>query len=326
MAMRKFMFYFLLVLGFTSIGITIWWVVGNISQSAPSVAGQHTSLERRPQVTVIQHTPVRASQSSERFNSQRAFQDLLAQVAFGPRIPGSEAHAQTITWMQGELEKAGWQVEIQKSELLNHPIQNLIAYRGDALPKIILGAHFDSRLVADRDLGAGGNEPVPGANDGASGVAVLLELARTLPSYTIPIWMVFFDAEDNSNLPGWEGLLGSRAFVTSLTSRPRAVVIVDMIGDSDLNIFIEKNSDAQLTKAIWSQAITLGYEKQFISSPKYSIIDDHTPFLQAGIPAVDIIDFDYPYWHTSADTTDKVSAESLQIVGRTLEAWILTQR
>jgi len=99
-----------------------------------------------------------------------------------------------------------------------------------------------------------------------------------------------------------------------------------MIGDADLNIYKERNSDQGLVDEIWSVAAALGYEQTFIPEPKYSMIDDHTPFLQAGIPAVDIIDFDYPYWHTTQDTVDKVSAESLGIVGATLQEWIVRRR
>ena len=95
-----------------------------------------------------------------------------------------------------------------------------------------------------------------------------------------------------------------------------------MIGDADLNIYKERTSDQELMDEIWAVAATLGYEQAFIPEPKYSMLDDHTPFLQAGIPAVDIIDFDYPYWHTTGDTVDKVSAESLEIVGKTLQEWI----
>ena len=167
---------------------------------------------------------------------------------------------------------------------------------------------------------------MPGANDGASGVSVLLELARTLPSDSVPVWLVFFDAEDNGGLDNRQWIMGSRAFVAALTEKPQAVIIVDMVGDADLNLFIERNSDAALTAEIWAQAAALGYEKFFIATPKYNMIDDHTPFLEAGIPAVDIIDFDYPYWHTSADTADKVSAKSLQAVGETMWAWIESQK
>ena len=112
----------------------------------------------------------------------------------------------------------------------------------------------------------------------------------------------------------------------SLTGKPNAVVVVDMIGDKDLNIYQEKNSNRNLIDEIWSQAAGLGYSTQFIPKYKYPMIDDHTPFLMAGIPAIDIIDFDYPYWHTTADTPDKVSAQSLKVVGDTLLAWLKSHK
>jgi glutaminyl-peptide cyclotransferase len=157
-------------------------------------------------------------------------------------------------------------------------------------------------------------------------VAVLLEMARALPPDGIPTWLVFFDAEDNGDLFGRDWIMGSRAFVANLTSRPRAAIILDMVGDADLNIYIEHNSTTSLVTEIWGQASKLGYVHYFIQKAKYSMLDDHTPFLEAGIPAVDIIDFDYPYWHTSADTPDKVSPKSLKIVGDTLLAWMTTQK
>jgi glutaminyl-peptide cyclotransferase len=255
------------------------------------------------------------------FSRERAFAGVEKQMAFGPRIPGSAGHAQVLEWMRSELSAAGWETRIQSSVMLEHPIQNLIAYRGDEPPQIILAAHYDTRIFADKDPNHP-TEPVPGANDGASGVAVLLELARVLPAEKVPIWLVFFDAEDNGRIQGWDWLLGSQAFVAELEHRPEAVVIVDMIGDSDLNIYKERTSDQQLVDEIWSVANELGYASAFIPQSKYSMEDDHTPFLRVGIPAVDIIDFDYPYWHTTQDTVDKVSAESLEAVGRTLQEWV----
>jgi Zn-dependent M28 family amino/carboxypeptidase len=260
------------------------------------------------------------------FDGQRAYADVQTQVAFGPRVPGSEGHARIQEWMQAELEMAGWQVEIQTSERLGHPIENLVVRRGEEPPQIILGAHYDTRMFADNDLDpAQHTRPVPGANDAASGVAVLLELARTLPADTVPVWLVFFDAEDNGRIPGWDWILGSREFVRNNPVQPRAVIIVDMVGDADLNIYKERNSDPEIIDEIWGTAKRLGYESKFIPDYKHSMLDDHTPFLEAGIPAVDIIDFDYPYWHTTQDTPDKVSAESLQVVGETLRAWLVQQ-
>lgn len=260
------------------------------------------------------------------FDGERAYADVLTQVSFGPRTPGSEGHARIQEWMRQELEAAGWEVEIQESEALGHSIENLVARRSDEPPQIILGAHYDTRMFADNDPDpAQHSNFVPGANDGASGVAVLLELARVLPEGTVPIWLVFFDAEDNGRIEGWDWILGSREFVRNNPIQPRAVVIVDMIGDSDLNIYKELNSDPEITDEIWAVAARLGYEDRFLSESKYSMIDDHTPFLEAGIPAIDIIDFDYPYWHTVQDTPDKVSTESLQVVGQTLHTWLLQQ-
>ncbi|RPJ29242.1 MAG: M28 family peptidase [Chloroflexi bacterium] len=260
------------------------------------------------------------------FDGQRAYADVQTQVAFGARLPGSEGHARVQEWIDEELVEAGWQVEVQESEALGHPIQNIVAKRSAESPQIIIGAHYDSRMFADNDPDPAQHTSfVPGANDGASGVAVLLELARSLPEKTVPIWLVFFDAEDNGRIEGWDWILGSREFVKNNPVQPRAVIVVDMIGDADLNIYKERNSNPDLTDEIWEVAKGLGYESKFIPEFKHSMLDDHTPFLEAGIPAVDIIDFDYPYWHTVQDTPDKVSAESLQAVGQTLRAWVIQQ-
>jgi glutaminyl-peptide cyclotransferase len=260
------------------------------------------------------------------FDGQRAYANVQTQVAFGPRLPGSEGHAKVREWMREELVEAGWRVEVQESEALGHPIRNVVARRSEEPAQIIIGAHYDSRIFADQDTDPSQHKNhVPGANDGASGVAVLLELARTLPEDIPATWLVFFDAEDNGNIEGWDWILGSREFVRNNPLQPGAVIIVDMIGDADLNIYRERNSDQALTDEVWETAKNLGYASKFIPEYRHSMLDDHTPFLQAGLPAMDIIDFDYPYWHTTQDTPDKVSAESLQAVGETLQAWIIQQ-
>jgi Zn-dependent M28 family amino/carboxypeptidase len=290
---------YLAIIGLLLIGAVGWYVYALLSQPEPDSAS---------------------------FDGLRAYADVQTQVAFGPRIPGSDGHAQVIEWMRVELESAGWQVEVQESEALGHPIQNIVAKRNAASPQIIIGAHYDSRMFADQDPDAANHsQPVPGANDGASGVAVLLELARTLPDNVGNVWLVFFDAEDNGNIDGWDWILGSREFVKNNILQPRAVVIVDMIGDSDLNIYKEYNSNPELTDEIWAVADSLGYGNSFIPEYNHSMTDDHTPFVEAGIRAIDIIDFDYPYWHTLQDTPDKVSAASLEAVGKTLWTWITQQ-
>ena len=258
------------------------------------------------------------------FNKTRAFQDVVHQVSIGPRTPGSKSHDVLAAWLQQSLIQYGWDAEIQEGNFEGHDLKNVIAKRGEGQPWIILGAHYDSRLVADQDPDPIlRTQPVPGANDGASGVAVLMELARVLPvNPDKQIWLVFFDLEDQGRIESYDWILGSQYFVNNLDGTPDAVVIVDMIGDADLNIFYEKNSNPELASEIWQHAADLGYSEQFIPEYKYSILDDHTPFLEKGIPAVDLIDFDYPYWHTTQDTTDKVSADSLQAVGDTIQTWI----
>lgn len=262
------------------------------------------------------------------FDAQRAYQDVVNLVSLGPRTPGSKAHEQAIDYFRSELQKDNWTVDVQVAEVNGHILKNVIARRSDVPPEIILGAHYDSRLMADRDPDPKKQqEPVPGANDGASGAAVLLELGRVLPSNSVPIWLVFFDAEDQGSIPGWqEWSLGARAFVDAFTLKPRAVVIVDMVGDTNLNILQEKQSSQRLIKEIWTVAHELGYYSYFLNERKYTITDDHVPFLEAGIPAVDIIDIEYRYYHTSYDVPEHVSPISLNIVGSTLQIWIGRQK
>ncbi len=259
------------------------------------------------------------------FNGASAYQDVERQIAFGPRLPGSEAHAQAVDWMRQELENAGWNVELQETTFQNQPVRNVIAKRGiEGQPWVILGAHFDSRIAADHDpTPENQSTPVPGANDGASGVSVLLELARVLPTdLDKQVWLVFFDSEDQGSIPGWDWILGSRAFAVSLTGTPEAVVVIDMIGDANLNIPREMNSSQDLVTEIWNVAAQRGHT-QFLPENGYAMLDDHTPFLEKGLRAIDIIDFDYQYWHTVADTPDKVSADSLYAVGDTLLHWLI---
>ena len=270
-------------------------------------------------------TLVDQSMPSPTFSGERAYRDVLAQVEFGPRVPGSQAHRITGEWIVNEMLAAGWEAKFQPFEYGGYSLRNIIAIPGggaDTSAPLILGAHYDTRMLADKDENTP-HEPVPGANDGASGVAVLLELARVLDTNSLErsVWIVFFDAEDNGRIQGWDWILGSRYFVDQLEIDPSAAVIADMVGDEDLQLFYESNSDPVLRQSIWEVAASLGFE-EFKAEEKYSILDDHTSFLQAGIPAVDIIDFDYPFHHTTQDLPDKVSAESLAIVGRTLEVWL----
>jgi glutaminyl-peptide cyclotransferase len=274
-------------------------------------------------VGIYGYAQLTAANPSSRFDGQKAYQNVQYQEKLGPRIPGTQAHAQTIDWITTQLRQNGWSVQIVESTINGLTAKNILAKRGTG-PIVMLGAHFDTRRFADQNSDTSKRtEPVPGANDGASGVAVLLELGRTLPKdLNKEIWLVFFDLEDQGGIQGRAFIEGSTAFAISLTQKPQAVVILDMIGDTDLNIFYEHNSSKSLMTDIWNTAASLGYAKSFIQTYKYSMIDDHTPFLTAGIPAVDLIDFDYPYWHTSADTSDKLSAHSLLAIGDTIWTWL----
>ncbi|MCX8061111.1 MAG: M28 family peptidase [Anaerolineales bacterium] len=253
--------------------------------------------------------------------------DVAYQVNCGPRLPGSLCHQQIREWITTKLHENQWEVETQSFSHLDLIGKNIIGKYGKGEKFVIIGAHYDSRFTADQESHLElRNQPVPGANDGASGVALLLHLSREIPKRFSPeiltIWLVFFDLEDNGNYPGWDWILGSTAFAATLIKQPSAVVVVDMIGDKELNIYLEHNSTPELNQKIWAIAHQLGYQDEFIPQLKYRMIDDHLPFVQRGFPTSLLIDFDYPYWHTTQDTLDKVSAHSIYIVYDTLINWL----
>lgn len=252
---------------------------------------------------------------------------VMVQMSFGPRPTGSIASQKTGDYIIQSLESFGWSTEVQDFVYRGTKGRNIIGKRGAESGNIIIvAAHYDTRRRADRDS-LSPLQPVPGANDGASGVAVLLELAAVLDQDKLQdrLWLVFFDAEDDGDLDDWEWTVGSQQFAAYLKTPVKFVIVIDMIGDENQQLFMEANSDRTLSAAIWSTAAELGYEDYFIPSVKYSILDDHTPFLSRNIPAIDIIDFDYPYWHTVEDTADKLLPVSLERVGRVLELFLETR-
>ncbi|MDW8064009.1 MAG: M28 family peptidase [Anaerolineae bacterium] len=257
-----------------------------------------------------------------RFDGQAAFRHIQAQLAMGPRYPGSPGWEQVQRYIQDHVIREGWRFEVQPFVASGISGRNLIARTGHG-PVILVGAHYDTRRRADRDPERP-EDPVPGANDGASGVAVLLELARALdrPRLRYEVWLVFFDAEDQGELDGLPWIIGSTHFAAMLTTTPTAMILVDMVGDADPQFYYERHSDPVLRERLWRIAAELGYREWFIPEPRWALIDDHLPFLQRGIPAVDIIDFDYPAWHTTADTLDRVSPHTLEAVGRVLEHFL----
>ncbi len=281
-------------------------------------------------VTLLAETPApTATPFPHTFDGALAYTWVEAQCALGYRITGTEEHRRAGDMILAELRAQGWETREQTFTYRDTPVRNLLAWRGEGNSAsddaVLLGAHYDTRRAADQEDPA---TPVLGANDGASGVAVLLELARALEPEKVQnrVYLAFFDAEDNGELDGWDWIVGSTYMAENwgASGEPplTAMVLVDMIGDADQQVYLERNSDAALSQTLWGLAAELGYGDRIIAQPKYSMIDDHIPFLRQGIPAVDMIDFDYPYWHTTQDTPDKVAPASLEAIGRTLEVWL----
>lgn len=270
------------------------------------------------------------------FDGKRAFADLDKQVSFGPRVPGTRAHLECRDWLMTELEKSADRVELQTfTQVVNGKslrLYNIFGIFNENAPKrIILCAHWDTRPTADEELDpANRRKPIVGANDGASGVAVLLELARQFKAKRpdVGIIIAFWDGEDYG--PDVNNMLmGSRYFAKNMGKlRPTYGILLDMVGDRDLQIYKETNSvlaAPDLVEKVWRVAGELGYRKYFPNAQKYTIIDDHIPLIEAGVPCIDLIDFDYPYWHTLQDTVDKCSAQSLQIVGEVVAAVVYSE-
>jgi Zn-dependent M28 family amino/carboxypeptidase len=259
-------------------------------------------------------------------DAARAFSHLRALVEIGPRPPDSLGSSQAQAYIMDALARSGIEVReqpfVSQTPLGLKQMKNMVGViPGPADSIIIIGAHYDTKLIKEF--------PFVGANDGASGVAVLLELAQVLPAHRnqAAIWLVFFDGEEA--LVNWtaaDSLYGSRHMVSRLTEsgeilKVRAMILLDMVGDAHLSLEAESLSTPWLRKLVWDKAKKLGYVAYFTDNPE-SIQDDHVPFLKHGIPALDIIDFHYgpssrtnEYWHSSTDTIENVSPRSLKIVG-----------
>jgi Zn-dependent M28 family amino/carboxypeptidase len=274
--------------------------------------------------------------SAPAFDEARAFGDLKAQVAFGPRVPGTAAHEECIRWMQGELAMTGASPVLQQfpDTVYGTPytFTNVRARFGPQGGQwIVLGAHWDTRGFADQDPDTAlRSHPIPGANDGASGVAVLLGLARAFQKVPPPVGveLVFFDGEDLGRGGDVNGFCrGSRYYVKALEHpHPALAIVLDMVGDKDLGIYYEANSRQaakNLVERLWAGARKVN-APGFIPQERHNVYDDHAPFLEAGIPGIDVIDFDYSAWHTTKDDVPMTSANSLGQVGRTVLQYVYT--
>jgi glutaminyl-peptide cyclotransferase len=267
-----------------------------------------------------------ATQSPETFDGTRAFDHLERMVAIGPRPAGSTALRQTRAYITRQLAASGLTVHEQPFTVSTpvgrvDMVNLIVRLDGERPDRILLAGHYDTKRMADATF--------VGANDGGSSAALLIELARVLASRprTFTYEFIWFDGEE-AFCSGWtdcgtpaapDNTYGSRHYVAAAQAagalpQLRALVLVDMVGDRRLEIRRDTNSTPWLVDLFWAAARRLGHDDVFVEATT-TIEDDHVPFLKAGVPSVDIIDLDYPAWHTPADTLDKVSVDSLQIVG-----------
>jgi len=250
------------------------------------------------------------------FDGGHAFTYLEQQMQFGPRIPNTPAHERAGDWILAQLRTRAdsvivqqWTQQTRAGARLN--LRNFLArFRPEAAERVLFLAHWDTRPHADQSQNLGQQRlPVPGANDGASGVAVLLGVADALKAKppAVGVDLLFVDGEDYGN------------FSDSTSGYPPLFAVLwDMVGDKDLRIGYEGNSQAfapEVVDRVWRTAYDLGYGRYFVPQVESTLTDDHVALQKAGIHAIDVVDFNYPYWHTPEDTIDKVSAASLQIVG-----------
>ncbi len=275
------------------------------------------------------------------FNTDSAFKYLKNQVDFGPRVPGTAAHAACREWLADELRRHGAQVEVRKSPVTTYKGENFTAYNifasynPDAEERLLLLAHYDTRPWADSDSDSANHlRPIDGANDGASGVSVLLELARafntTNPGRGIDI--LFVDVEDSGSHDDEDSwALGTREFACDAAARgynPSQAILLDMVGGKDARFYREyfsENVAPQLLSELWNTADRSGYSERFVNKQGGAVTDDHLELIKVGIPAIDIIEFNQasatgfsPTWHTMDDNISNIDPESLKAVGQTL--------
>ncbi len=267
------------------------------------------------------------------FDGPRAFSYIEKQVSFGPRVPGTENSVKCREYFMKFFDSLGFAVDtmifIHDAKATGKPVvmENLIVHvpgsDGPDAPRYLLAAHYDSRPRAEYDADSTKRDtPIDGADDGASGVAVLMELANLFAKQNprVNIDLALLDGEDFGQPHDVsEYFLGARELARrGWTDRYKFALVIDMVGDKDLHIYREGYSDQYSTKIndlFWKTAAELG-ETAFVDSVKYEIQDDHLSFMTRNLPSAVIIDFDYTYWHTTHDTPDKCSPESLAAVGR----------
>ena len=278
-------------------------------------------------ITPVESNSIRQSSTIDIENIENL---MIEQVNIGPRHPGSPGSLVFKNWLFNQTDSS-WDIEIQKFTHLDTEVNNYFITHSTSIswPKYIFGAHYDSRKVADKDE-LYPHLPVPGANDGASGVAVILEMLSHIPSdYKNQTGFILFDAEDQGSggMEGWDWIIGSEYFVSQMSdeeiSSTEFFLLFDMIANDELTLRYEANSDDLLNEEIWNIAHSLGYQNIFEKRIGVSIIDDHRPFLDVNIPSVNLIDLlGYPEHHTIHDTMENVSPENAAIVLDVVLEWM----
>jgi hypothetical protein len=272
------------------------------------------------------------------FDGKQALQYVVQQVAFGPRVPGQPGHAAMARWLDSMARARADSVTLQKwwhhtASGDSIAMTNVLAqFNVNATQRVLYLAHWDTRPRADNDPDPKNrNTPIPGADDGGSGVAVLLGVADALKKLPpdVGVDLLFVDGEDYGFFVPTrvDVLIGATYYAAHplVSARPMFAVLWDMVGHSNLHLTIESNSQiaaSDVAERIWNTASALGYANVFSKTYTGGITDDHIPLIDAGIRAVDVIDINYPYWHTVADTPDKESVQSLDAVGNTAVAVI----
>ena len=278
-------------------------------------------------------SPAGPTPGSPTFDGEAAMELVRAQVAFGPRVPGTEGHAAQLAWMLSRLDSVA---PVVVADTFTHittssdtlTLVNVMArFEPDAGRRILLLAHWDTRPTSDEASDPAAREiPVPGANDGGSGTAVLLELASVLAQQPPPLGvdLLLVDGEDYG--PGVEDmLLGAKHYAETVPDDDRPVygLLLDMVGDADPSFPVEGIS-AQfanvVVQKVWRAAERLGLRSFFPTAVGQNLTDDHVPLIEAGIPTANVIDFTYgpgnAFWHTPDDVPENVSARTLGMVGQ----------
>jgi glutaminyl-peptide cyclotransferase len=271
-----------------------------------------------------------ASSEAAALSGERAMAHVRAQVELGPRPPGSPQAQECREYIDRQLRSFGYQVEddsfVAETPYGRIKMHNLIARKGSGNKGVIaLASHYDTKLMEGKKF--------VGANDGGSSTGLLIELARVLADSKEPLdyWFLFLDGEEAFvDWTTFDSTYGSRHLAQrwkqeGVTEKIKALILLDMIGDRNLNIVYETASTQRLMDLVWTTAAKIGLES-VRSGMKGPIQDDHIPFLDKSIPSVDIIDFDYgpdnSYWHTPEDTLNKISPESLEKIGRLVLAML----